>query len=155
MFITNEACSSPILNALAGDGESHWTSVEVSIQKIWFLMSLRVVDRSDIEPFEYARTFLMSNFDQVAHFLALDTPDLIVEAAYIVTPDHVNGSQGWAMDELIRVWNYQADPAKRRVFVYEAISGKRYSDSSLTTSVNKSKLLTLEFELPSANHDRI
>jgi len=155
MFITNDAFLSPIHNAFAGAGDSYWSSTEVSLQTIWFLMALRVVDRSDKVPFEFERTVLLSNHDQIAHFLTLDDPDLSVNSAYIVTPGHVNGSRGWAMEELIKIWNAQEpDETEQYVAVYETVSRKRYCNSFLETPVNELTNLSLLFELPSEHISR-
>ena len=153
MFITNDTFLSPIHNAFADVGDTYWTATEVSLQTVWFLMALRFVDHSsDKEPFDVGRTLLLSNFDQVAHFLTLNDPDLSVDSAYIVTPGHINGSQGWAMDKLVKIWNAQEPDAKdQHVTVYETRSGKRYCNSILETPVNELANQSLLFELPSAH----
>lgn len=149
MFITNDAFRSPIHNAFADVGDSYWTSAEVSLHSIWFLIALRFVDRSNKEPFEFGKTLLLSNLEQVAHFLTLDDPDLSVGSAHIVTPGHVNGSQGWAMDELTKIWNAQEpDATQQQVTIYETLSGRRYSNSCLETPVNELTNQSLLFELP-------
>lgn len=155
MFITNDAFQSP-LHKLFGDiGDSYWTSAEIALHQIWFLMALRIVDRSDTEPFEYERTLLLSDLEQLAHFLTLDSPDLFVRTAYIVTPGHVNGSTDWAMDELFRIWDAEEPNAEEQhIAVYETKSGKRYSHSLLGTPVKRLKIQSLRFELPSAHIGR-
>lgn len=155
MFITNDAFLSPIHNAFADVGDSYWTAAEVSLQTIWFLMALRFVDRSGKVPYEFGKTLLLSNVDQVAHFLTRDDPDISVSSAYIVTPGHVNASQGWGMDELVKVWNAQEpDATEQHVTVYETLSGKRYCDSFLETPVNELINQSLRFELPTAHIDK-
>lgn len=115
-------------------------------------MALRFVDRSGKEPYEFGKTLLLSNVDQVAHFLTRDNPDLSVNSAYIVTPGHVNGGPGWAMDKLLKIWNArEPDATEQQVTVYETVSGKRYCDSFLGTSVNELTIRSLSFELPIAD----
>ncbi|WP_180126875.1 hypothetical protein [Rhodoferax sp. BLA1] len=155
MFITNDTSLSPIHKIFGEVGDSYWTSTELALHQIWFLMALQVVDRNDAEPVEFGRTLLLSNLDQVAHFLALDNPDLSVKSAYIVTPGHVNGSQGWAMDELVKIWNAQEpDATELHVTVYETVSGRSYCHSLLNTPVDKLTNQSLRFELPTARINR-
>lgn len=150
MFITDLNCLLPISKLLGDDiGYSYWNRAEVAVAAIWFLVELRVVEQDKTEPFEFGRTLLVSDIEQVAHFLTPDSPDIFIRAVHIVTPGHVNGSQNWAMEKLVQVWDAHEPASKsQHVTVYETESGKRYCFSLLGNPVEKLTIKKMRFELP-------
>jgi hypothetical protein len=155
MFITNNAFYSPIHSVLADAGDSYWTAAEVALHQMWFLVALRVVDRSGNKPFELERTLLLSDIQQVAHFVSSDNSDFSVRTVNIITPKHVNGTRDWAMEELVRIWNAQEpDASGHATPLYETKSGKRYCYSQFATPVEEMKIQSLWLEFPTINDSK-
>lgn len=55
MFITTDELRSPLSAMLAGSGKSYWTSVELALNHMWFVMAIAEIDKSEVEQYEINR----------------------------------------------------------------------------------------------------
>ena len=105
MFISNDVFRSPISNLFRDGGCSYWPTVELGLQQLWFLMSVRESQQGDEEAFAITRTMLVSDFHYVEEFLEVykSKKEIRLKSLYVVTPKHINGTNGWVMDELSKM----------------------------------------------------
>ncbi|MFC5521790.1 hypothetical protein [Polaromonas jejuensis] len=131
MFITNEAFHSPVSAMFGGASEKYWTMTELALHQIWFIASCVQEVGTGEDAYEIGRTLFLSGKLQLEELLESGAR---LEAAYIVTPAHINGGNGWHMEPLARIWNAaEPDTECQRAHVFETVSGQRYTDSMLGT----------------------
>lgn len=151
MFITYEEHKAPFLNFF-GDGATHWKAAELALHRVWFLVSLSQTESMDDgEYLQSSRTLLISNIAGVEQFAKLQVPSpLRLDAVYIVTPSHVNGSQQWKMEVLRAFWKAEEPSTPGQLAdIYETAGGETYVDSILGTSAQRlrKKILYCTFPL--------
>lgn len=129
---------------------SYWHATELAINKPWFIAKVLDTEGTGENTNEYGRTLLLSNIKQIRQLLEKPSdamPRLL--KVDIVTPDYVNGSQGWKIDRLIKVWSALEPQAElQRALVYETDSQVCYCESLLDTEIADLHVDTLIFELP-------
>lgn len=152
MFITNDVFRSPMSDLFGDAGCSYWPTVELGLQQMWFLMSVREAQQGDGEIFDITRTMFVSDFHYVEEFLEVyeSKKEIRLKSLHVVTPEHINGTNGWAMDELAKVWAAQEpDEPTQNAMVFETKSGRRFTSSMLGTPVEAFSFDSLRFAAPS------
>jgi len=158
MFITNEACKSTFPRFFAAPDELYWTAAKLALNVPWFLVSIcRPEPFNDDEPIEIRETMMFADVRDVAGLIdACAKGELKLVAAHVVTPAHVNGSNGWRMDQLRAVWHAREPMApQQNVVIYETLGGACYGKSSLETPLEALANRTLSFRIPDqlSEHD--
>jgi len=136
MFVTYEEYKAPF-PSFFGKELTYWKAAELALQRLWFLVSISQPDSiDDSESFPASRTLLISSIADVEQFAEPQACSQIhLDAVYIVTPGHVNGSHRWKMDALRAVWRAEEPSAPGQLAdIYETAGGKTYVDSTLGTS---------------------
>ncbi|WP_041390629.1 hypothetical protein [Polaromonas sp. JS666] len=116
----------------------------------WFVVKiLQTVVSEDEEETKMHRTMLFSGIGDVDDFMRYKSGEVfIVDAAFIVTPAHMNGTNGWKMDRLSAVWVAKEPRAPTQVAqIYETCEGVSYGISALETPVEEllNKTLRMTF----------
>lgn len=122
MFITYrhaEACLDPRLEFTPGQ---LWAAVELDIQWPWFLVQIARRDMEDV----IVNTLFLQYSHDLEHLVSQQTPEAWIEQVQIVTPAHLNGNAGWAMEPLREVCLMQ-DRSGERGLVFRAENDTRYS----------------------------
>lgn len=151
MFITREAYRSPVSALFLSGGDVVWTATELGLQQIWFLAHLEEVDTEDGDGYASNRTMLLSDFQSIEHFLQSSHDGKVrLKSVHILTPGHVNGSDGWQMDRLRAVWQGREmlDEHPIPTDIFETVSGKKYPASFCGLSVEELAGDTLKFRFP-------
>lgn len=150
MIITNSAFSLPFFNLLGGPDEQHWAAAELALCLPWFVVTLRQDETVDGEAAVITRTMLLSEVNDIERLVSQDADGpLQVESVLLVTPGHLNGTQGWKMESLNAVWVAE-DPldAGQVVEIFETKTGVKYSRSMLETPIEELRNETLRFRFP-------
>ena len=151
MFLTREAHRSRLSDYLPDIDETYWRVAQVVINQPWFVLKTLHTERFDEgEESTTHRTMLFSSIVDVDDSIRGKTNQrLKVAAAFIVTPAHMNDTDGWMMERLCAVWTAK-EPHKptQRVYIFETAEGNRYSTSALDTPVEelRYKMLRLVFK---------
>ena len=148
MFITNDAFRDPFSNMFYGDGDTCWKAVELILHQSWFLVSFAQEGTGSEKGIEFGRNMLMSNFQQVEQLLELKSQDgLRVNSVNIITPSHVNGTDGWRMDKVSAVWLGKTPSMESQLIeVFETSSGQKFSISSLGVPASQMTLERLKVQ---------
>lgn len=146
MFIAQESFRSPTSQLFAQLGESHFSAAELALEVIWFVVACITSETHEGETYRFRRTLLLAYPEQVRAFLEAESEVIDI---HIVTPNHVNGTAGWRMDLLTKVWNANEPKEKAAyTYVFETEAGHRYSNSAVGTPVEQLLVGDLFFELP-------
>lgn len=143
MFISNDAHRSP-LQALFSlrDGESVWRSVEISLAKPWFLVSITEseVQKSDTRPeglvgesMSCHRTVLIASLEDLISFVeSLDREKCTLDDVQVVVPPNASSTKQWMMDRLSAIWHKKEWLNDEGLVwgpgVLETASGSKYFD---------------------------
>src|SRR5674476_169082 len=93
MFVTHQAHKSP-LSGLFGDSSlSHWSAVELALQRPWFLVSFREFESNSSDAFSCGRTMMINSVEALEQLIHGSDDELFeLDSVHIVTPGHVNGT---------------------------------------------------------------
>lgn len=150
MFVTDHAANLDAPTRIGAKDLSFWPTVELAFKDVWFMVEVCRTNGSGEDITEDVRTLLFDSFSGVQQFaLTLEENGDRLLHVDVVTPDFVNGTHGWKIDRLHKVWTAidPLDPVLRP-FVYETQSGNRYSGSLLGTKADDLFIESLIFELP-------
>lgn len=150
MFMTDEVFRSPLSGLLREAGCTYWPTVELGLQRMWFLMSVREALHSDGKSYDIDRTTLISDFQFFEQFLqAYEAKEIRLNSIQIVTPGHMNGTNSWAMDVLAKIWDAQEpDEPNQTALVFETKSGRRFTNSMLGTPAEAFSVDSLKYASP-------
>lgn len=151
MFITREVYKSPASAIFAGSETLVWSAAELGVQQSWFLAQLEESDAQKGDGHASIRTIFLFDFTSVEHFLHSNQDDRIrLKSVHIVTPGHVNGSNGWQMDQLRAVWQGREviDEHEVPTNIFETVSGRKYPATYCGATVEELAGDTLKFQLP-------
>jgi hypothetical protein len=134
MFVTYEEYKAPF-PSFFGKELTYWKATELALHRLWFLVSISQPDPDDSDSFPASRTLLISNIADVEQFAKPQAASqLQLDAVFIVTPGHVNGSRQWKMEALRSVWRAEEPSAPGQLAeIYETAEGQTYVDSMLGT----------------------
>jgi len=149
MFVTYEEYKAPF-PSFFGRELTYWKAAELALHRLWFLVSISEPDSDDGDSFPASRTLLISNIADVEQFATPQVASkLQLDAVYIVTPGHVNGSHQWKMEALRAVWRAEEPSAPGQLAaIYETAEGKTYVDSMLGTSTRHLRKKVLHHTFP-------
>ncbi len=150
MFITRDAYKSRTAAFLLGEGEAGWSVTELALKQTWFLVELEDFDEVNDPAFPCIQTLLLFDFKSVEHFILTNTKrSRRLKCVHIVTPGHVNGSDGWKMDQLRAVWQGRdaVNDCASRMDIFETMCGKKYPASCSSLPVEDLLSDTLKFDL--------
>lgn len=150
MFITRDAYKSQTTAFLLGEGEAGWTVAELALKQTWFLVEFQDFDEVDDSGFACIQTLLLFDFKSVEHFILTNRENKRrLKSVHIVTPGHVNGSDGWKMDQLRAVWQRReaVNAYAMQIDIFETTCGKKYPASFSGLPVDKLLTDTLKFDL--------
>jgi len=151
MFITLDACKSPVSALFLGNGTSVWSATELAMQQTWFMVELEELGPIGDVDLPGSRTVLLFDFQGVEQFILSDQAGRVrLKSVHIVTPGHINGSNCWRMDQLRAVWQGRGSIENHQtsVDIFETVSGKKYPAwfSGLSVEDLVSDTLRFEFE---------
>ncbi len=132
---------------LCAPGDTGWTAAELALQQTWFLVYFEQLDTSEEDGFGYGRTVLVTDFRSVEQLINIGPEDgILLKSVHILTPGHVNGTEGWKMDRLGVVW-VGRDPNSEYIpmDVFETTSGERYSASFFGLSADELQIESMKF----------
>lgn len=148
MFITNQAFKSPISQLLGNPDEQYWAAAELALCHPWFLVTFRHTQETDAtDTLEITRTILLSNVTDVEHWAHQEQGgSMQLESVLLVSPGHLNGTDGWRMEPLSAVWTAE-EPSTggQMVDIYETRAGVKYVHSMLGTQIGELHNETLRF----------
>ena len=151
MFITDNAFKSPISGLFGECEEQYWLAAEVALQHPWFLVTFRQKEPiDDVDAIEIKRTMLLADVADVECLAQQEAGGLQqFESAQVVTPGHLNGTDGWKMDPLAAVWTAE-EPAEpgQAVEILETRAGVKYARSMLETPIGELRNQTLRCRFP-------
>ncbi len=146
MFIAHESTRRPTSQLFAHYGESHFSAVELAIDAIWFVVTSTETESIEGETYKLQRTWLLSHPLQLRTFLEAGNE---VNDILIVTPSYANGSDGWRMDRLSRVWHAnEPDDNVANTYVFETSTGRRFSNSAARTPVEDMVVGSMFLQMP-------
>ena len=151
MFITTSAFRSPLSDLLRDPTEQYWVAAELALQHPWFLVTFRHSElNEDGNAFEANRTMLLSNVRDVENLAQQETGGTLhFESAYVITPGHLNGTDGWKMEPLNAVWMAEEPSAVGQVAeIYETRAGLKHVRSMLETPIEELRNAIVRFRLP-------
>ena len=151
MFITSSAFRSPLSDLLRDPTEQYWVAAELALQHPWFLVTFRQTQSiDDGNAFEANRTMLLSNVRDVESLAQQETGGpLHFECAHVITPGHLNGTDGWKMEPLNAVWMAEEPSvAGQLAEIYETRAGVKYVRSMLETPIEELRNAIVRFRLP-------
>lgn len=122
MFITYhhaEACLDPRFDFTPAQ---LWAAVELDVQWPWFLVQVARRDRQDV----IVNALFLQYSHDLEHLVSQQTPQAWIQQVQIVTPAHLNGQGGWAMEPLLEVCLMQ-DGSGERGLLFRAENNTRYS----------------------------
>ena len=95
MFTTHRSSAIPTKNQL---GEvSYWTNVHMELNSEWFFCDYNY----SVDGAKVASNVFLTQFDQLLELKQRD--GVIINAVYLVSPNYLNGSNGWKMDKLRKI----------------------------------------------------
>ena len=120
MFITDASAHQPFMSRLLGNGKDAWRAVGLTAPREWFYVSYTLSTPKG----NLAETALIANpAGELLEFLDQEDEGVSALSVQLVTPPFLNGSGGWKMEPLIRVWKKPSDPLAH---VYEVDGGQHY-----------------------------
>lgn len=136
MFVTDDSAHHPFASRLFGDGRNIWRAVSLATHNEWFYVSCDVKTPEGV----FGETFFISNpADDLLSFIDQPREEAItITDIQLVSPPHVNGSDQWRMESLVRIWR---NPKDAWSTIYDVASGNRYC------TVTKEEADKAEFEL--------
>ncbi|TYC50783.1 hypothetical protein ETQ85_24955 [Zoogloea oleivorans] len=136
MFVTDDSAHHPFATRLFGDGRNIWRAVSLATHNEWFYVSFDVKTPEGV----FGETFLISKpADDLLSFVDQPREDAItITDIQLVSPPHVNGSDQWRMESLVRIWR---NPEDAWSIIYDVANGNRYC------TVTQKEADKAEFEL--------
>ena len=158
MFITNNAFKARFHNLLGDPADHFWVAAELALSNPWFLVRFRITETAEGEDAcPRTRTMLLTDVQDVES-MAKNEPDeplLQLESVQIVSPGHLNGTEGWKMEPLTAVWTAEEpSDARHLVHIYEIEGGVRYATSGLETPIDELRNETLWLQFPAPEETR-
>lgn len=121
MFVTDNSAHHPVATRLFGDGRNIWRAVSLATHNEWFYVSFDVKTPEGV----FGETFLISHpATDLLSFIDQPRDEAIsISDIQLVSPPHLNGSDQWKMESLIRIWRTPKDTWST---IYEVANGNRY-----------------------------
>jgi len=123
------------------------------MQLPWFLVQVERADEAQDAGHEVKKSFIVPE-ERVLDLVRLQgAPRVWIESISIISPGHMNGSEGWQMNTLAAIWTaVEPDAPSQHANVYELDDGRRYVRSALGTTLSSlpQPILVADFRPPRA-----
>ncbi len=106
-----------------GQGRLLWGYVIVPLQNPWFHIQYALTDESGDR---FSKTVFLSTVDQLLDISQHKNVQL--ERVHLVSPEHVNGTEGWKMEPLHQILRRQIEEQQSwHGYIYVLENGTRYT----------------------------
>lgn len=119
---------------LSNPDESAWAYAELMVNAPWFCADCQITE----EGMSVRSSYILSNPVQLNELSV--NPNAEIMALYVVSPPHMNWTDSWKMDQVVRVSKglIDEDEYKTEIDIYELTNGRKYNSTGL--NVNESSI---------------
>jgi len=135
MFETLEIADVGIPDIFSDQGVHSWWYVQRRLHTHWFHVTYSEKYVEDGEEFLLSNIMFFSLVEHLIRFAQLQ--DKTIEQIYIITPNHLNGSNHWKMEPLKEIWKgHVPETMGQTAHIFKLNNGKEYVVSGLGTVVS-------------------
>ncbi|WP_018605547.1 hypothetical protein [Uliginosibacterium gangwonense] len=124
MFITDASTHQSVMSALAGNGKSVWSAIQLSSLLPWFIVTYVQVT----EDGRHEENILLSSSEMVLTFFQGHAPNISPKAALLVWHDSKSNCAPWRISLVKELWKAREKDADAYQHVCICADGSKHSD---------------------------